>query len=135
MKGLTPLAVILSAALLAPPPEAPFDPVVLLEVDRGTHLARKIALNLGAHARVAALMTIPKGRGPFPAVLLLHDHGARFDIGKEKMIEPLDGDAQHAFKNNRKFKRVQFINCKVDKITYAFLKSNQANLTGIILLS
>lgn len=38
------------------------------------------------------------------------------------------------FKNNKKFKRVQFINCKVDKITYAFLKNNQANLTGISLL-
>lgn len=38
------------------------------------------------------------------------------------------------FKNNKKFKRVQFIDCKVDKITYAFLKSNQANLTGITVL-
>jgi dienelactone hydrolase len=36
-------------------------------------------------------MTVPKGPGPFPAVLLLHDHGARFDIGKEKVIAPLDG--------------------------------------------
>ena len=35
-------------------------------------------------------MTMPKGEGPFPAVLLLHDHGARFDIGKEKVIEPFD---------------------------------------------
>jgi uncharacterized protein YjbI with pentapeptide repeats len=39
------------------------------------------------------------------------------------------------FKNNKKFKRVQFINCKVDKLTYAFLKNNQANLTGITLFS
>lgn len=39
------------------------------------------------------------------------------------------------FKNNKKFKRVQFIDCKADKITYAFLKNNQANLTGITLLS
>lgn len=38
------------------------------------------------------------------------------------------------FKNNDRMKRVQFIDCKVDKITYAFLKSNQANLTGITLL-
>lgn len=38
------------------------------------------------------------------------------------------------FKYNEKFKRVQFINCKVDKITYAFLKNNQANLTGITVL-
>ena len=39
------------------------------------------------------------------------------------------------FKNNKKFKRVQFIDCKVDKITYAFLKNNQADMTGISLLS
>lgn len=38
------------------------------------------------------------------------------------------------FKYNEKFKRVQFIDCKVDKITYAFLKNNQANLTGITLI-
>jgi dienelactone hydrolase len=33
-------------------------------------------------------MLVPRGEGPFPAVLLLHDHGGRFDIGKEKMIRP-----------------------------------------------
>jgi len=38
------------------------------------------------------------------------------------------------FKYNRKFKKVQFIDCKVDKMTYAFLKNNQANLSGIMLL-
>ncbi|MCK9641572.1 MAG: pentapeptide repeat-containing protein [Prolixibacteraceae bacterium] len=35
------------------------------------------------------------------------------------------------FKNNKKLKRVQFIDCKADKITYAFLKSGNADLTGI----
>lgn len=39
------------------------------------------------------------------------------------------------FKNNRKLKKVRFIDCKVDKITYAFLKSNLANLTGVSLLT
>lgn len=39
------------------------------------------------------------------------------------------------FKNNKKFKRVEFINCKVDKLTYAFLKNNQANLSGLTLIS
>lgn len=38
------------------------------------------------------------------------------------------------FKYNAKFKRVQFNDCKVDKITYAFLKNNQANLTGITIV-
>ncbi len=39
------------------------------------------------------------------------------------------------FKNNKKMKQVEFIDCKADKITYAFLKNNLANLTGITLLS
>jgi uncharacterized protein YjbI with pentapeptide repeats len=38
------------------------------------------------------------------------------------------------FKNNKKFRRVQFIDSKVDKITYAFLKTNQADLTGVTVL-
>jgi len=77
--------------LLAPPPVAPFEPVVIAEQDRGDHVARKISFNVTADSRVLGLMTVPKGHGPFPAVLLLHDHGARFDIGKEKVIEPWDG--------------------------------------------
>lgn len=39
------------------------------------------------------------------------------------------------FKYNERFKKVQFVNCKVDSITYAFLKNNQANLTGITIIS
>jgi len=76
--------------LLSAPPAAPFNPVVIAEQDRGGYVARKVVLNLTADSRVLALMTVPKGRGPFPAVLLLHDHGAKFDIGKEKMIQPWD---------------------------------------------
>lgn len=38
------------------------------------------------------------------------------------------------FKNNKKFRRVQFVNCKADKLTYAFLKNNLADLTGITLI-
>jgi len=83
-------------SLLAPPPAVNFAPVVLAEEDRGTHIARKVVLNLTGDSRVLVLMTLPKGTGPFPAVLLLHDHGARFDIGKEKMIEPFAGDPKHA---------------------------------------
>jgi len=38
------------------------------------------------------------------------------------------------FKNNKKFKKVQFINCKADRLTYALMKNNLADLTGITLL-
>lgn len=66
----------------------PFQALLLDEVDRGPYVARKIAFNLTANSRVVALMLLPKGRGPFPAALMLHDHGSKFDIGKEKLIEP-----------------------------------------------
>ena len=38
------------------------------------------------------------------------------------------------FKYNRRFKKVQFINCQVDKLTYAFLKITQAILSGITII-
>ncbi len=38
-------------------------------------------------------------------------------------------------KYNDRLKKVQFINCRVDSLTYAFLKNNQANLEGITLLN
>lgn len=76
--------------LLTPPPAVPFDPVVIAEQDRGTYVAQKVVFNITGDSRVLGLMLVPKGEGPFPAVLLLHDHGARFDIGKEKVIMPWD---------------------------------------------
>lgn len=38
------------------------------------------------------------------------------------------------FKNNRKLNKVQFVDCKMDKITYAFLKNGKADLTGVTIL-
>jgi dienelactone hydrolase len=77
---------------MTPPPAAPWNAEVIGEEDRGTYVARKIVFNVSGDSRILALMTVPKGRGPFPAVLLLHDHGARFDIGKEKVIRPFATD-------------------------------------------
>lgn len=39
------------------------------------------------------------------------------------------------FKNNRKLKRISFMNCKADRLTYEFLKQGKADLTGITLLA
>lgn len=38
------------------------------------------------------------------------------------------------FKHNRKFNKVEFMDCKVDKLTFAFLKSNGAILEGITII-
>ena len=80
--------------LLLAPPAAPFDPKVIAEQDRGSYVARKIVFNVTGDSRVLALLLAPKSAGPHPAVLLLHDHGAKFDIGKEKVIEPWDEPPQ-----------------------------------------
>jgi dienelactone hydrolase len=76
--------------LLLPPAVVSFAPEIIGEQDRGTYLARKVVFNITGDSRVLAFLLVPKSTGPHPAVLLLHDHGARFDIGKEKVIAPWD---------------------------------------------
>lgn len=39
------------------------------------------------------------------------------------------------FKNNRKLKKVQFIDCQADRMTYEFLKNGKANLDGVTLIT
>jgi uncharacterized protein YjbI with pentapeptide repeats len=39
------------------------------------------------------------------------------------------------FKNNKKLKRIRFIDCKADRMTYEFLKQGKADLSGITLLT
>lgn len=72
---------------------SPFETAVLAEQDRGSHTARRLTLRGALGDRVPALFLRPQGPGPHPAVLVLHDHGARFDIGKEKLVQPLAPNA------------------------------------------
>ena len=76
--------------------DTPFAPQVIGQQDRGSYVARQVVFNLTSQSRVRALLLVPKASGPHPAALMLHDHGGRFDIGKEKMIEPWGDDARHA---------------------------------------
>ena len=69
--------------------ETPFAPVVLATEDRGSYTAMEIVFNITRDSRIAALALVPKAGGLLPAALVLHDHGAKFDIGKEKVIRPL----------------------------------------------
>ena len=77
--------------MLTPPP-APADGYnvkVISEEQRDGYKARKIEIQLSKYYTVPAYVLIPDGKGPFPAVNALHDHGAHLFIGKEKMIRPL----------------------------------------------
>lgn len=75
-------------SLLTPDATKPFDAQKIASEDRGSYTAEKLALNITDDNRISALMLTPKTPGPHPAIVLLHDHGSKFDIGKEKMIRP-----------------------------------------------
>ncbi|MDH7602280.1 MAG: alpha/beta hydrolase family protein [Armatimonadota bacterium] len=79
---------------LSPPPRADFEPVTVAREDRGSYEARKIVFNVSADCRIPAYLLVPKGQGRFPAILVLHDHGAHFSIGKEKVVRPFAEGAE-----------------------------------------
>jgi len=75
---------------------SPYDVEIVDEQPRDGYRQRLILFNVTRHSRVLASMLVPDGPGPFPAALVLHDHGAKFDIGKEKLIEPWYDDTRRA---------------------------------------
>ena len=81
---------VFDCMLTPPPPSANgYDMKVLAEEQRDGYKARKIEIRLSRYYTVPAYLLVPAGKGPFPAVNALHDHGAHLFIGKEKMIRPL----------------------------------------------
>lgn len=72
-----------------PPPFTFFKPEWIVEEDRGDYIAKKLAINISEWERIPAYLLIPKGTPPFPAIVCLHDHGAHFSIGKEKVVRPV----------------------------------------------
>ena len=60
---------------------------------RDGYTAHRITLNINHYVRISAYLLIPDGNGMFPAVTVLHDHGAKFDIGKEKNVRPFVTDS------------------------------------------
>lgn len=77
-----------------PPPTDGWDMQVLAEEQRDGYKALKVEFQGSRYYRIPALILVPDGKGPFPAINALHDHGAHLFIGKEKMIRPLECDSQ-----------------------------------------
>ena len=71
---------------------------------------------------ISAYLLVPQcfdDRGKCPAVIMLHDHGARFDIGKEKLVRPMasvleNGEEDHIMKSSR-----QWIDKNFDGVYFA----------------
>ena len=88
--------------MLAPPPPPPasgYEVKLIGEEKREGYRARKIEIRLSRYYTVPAYVLIPDGKGPFPAVNVLHDHGAHLFIGKEKVIRPLASEDSTVIKD------------------------------------
>ena len=83
---------VFDCMLTPPPPNSQLSILnsqLIYEERRDGYTARKIEIRLSRYYTVPAYVLIPDGKGPFPAINALHDHGAHLFIGKEKMIRPL----------------------------------------------
>ncbi len=80
-------------SLLPPAPSALAAPALLQQEDRGSYKAELWQIPLSKISHSKALLLVPQNKPVKAAVLLLHDHGAYFVIGKEKMIRPFADSA------------------------------------------
>ncbi|PWI19184.1 hydrolase [Streptomyces sp. Act143] len=76
--------------------ETPYAPEYSDRARTDAYTQEVVTLSLTRHQRVRGTLLTPHGPGPHRAVLLLHDHGARFDIGKEKLVRPWYDDTRLA---------------------------------------
>ena len=86
---------IFATMQMAPPAPADYSYEVIASEQRDGYVAQKIAFNINRWERVLAYLLTPDSptKKYFPAILLLHDHGAHFTIGKEKMVKPFGVDS------------------------------------------
>ena len=83
---------------MAPPAPENYSYEVIAEERRDGYVAQKIAYNINRWEKVLAYLLTPdplsQGNiSPRKGILLLHDHGAHFTIGKEKMVRPFGVDS------------------------------------------
>ena len=79
-----------------PPAPKDYDMKVVDAEQREGYTAYKIEFNISEWTRIPAYLLVPGNNSslltphssPMPAVVALHDHGAHFSIGKEKMVRP-----------------------------------------------
>lgn len=98
-------------------PEVDPDMTVLECEQRDGYTCSLIEYNAVGEERLQAYLLVPDGvsaQNPSPGLVLLHDHGARFDIGKEKLVRPVDC-APEAVKSSAR----QWVDKNMDGVFFA----------------
>ena len=108
---------------------------MLAKEGREGYECRYVEFSVEEEERIKAYLLVPEKASraeKCPAVLMLHDHGARFDIGKEKLVRPMssvlpDGQDAHIVKSSR-----QWIDKNFDGV---FLADSLASLGYVVLVA
>ena len=98
------------------------DMVVVAEEDRGDYVCQMVEFSVDdtyrndrgrkvkSAERIKGYLLVPDAaeKGKCPALVMLHDHGARFDIGKEKLVKPIasqlpNGVDDHIYRSSRQW--------------------------------
>ena len=104
--------------------------------DRGGYDCRYVEFSVGKNRsgkeRIRAYLLVPDGGSRHPAVLMLHDHGARFDIGKEKLVKPMasileKGEEDHIMRSSQ-----QWIDKNFDGV---YMADSLASLGYVVLVA
>ena len=85
--------------------------------------------------RVSAYMLVPQDiadKSKCPAVLMLHDHGARFDIGKEKLVRPMASQLEHGADDHIIKSSRQWVDKNFDGV---YLADSLASLGYVVLVA
>lgn len=107
----------------------------LAKEQREGYMCRYVEFSVEDDERVKAYLLVPDKASwteKCPAVAMLHDHGARFDIGKEKLVRPMasvlpDGQDDHIVNSSQ-----QWIDKNFDGV---FLADSLASLGYVVLVA
>lgn len=77
---------------------------VLRSEDRGRYDCLYVEFSVEEDERIAGYLLVPDivVERKCPAIIMLHDHGARFDIGKEKLVRPF-GVPEHIMRSSEEW--------------------------------
>ena len=70
------------------PEEAPLDTETVSSAEHPGYTQHEVLFNTAKDVRVAGSLLVPStGRGPYPAVIALHDHSGVYYYGREKILD------------------------------------------------
>ena len=143
MRHILYMIVMLAGALMSacghyvPEVGPSMDPAMetIVTESRDGYECRFVEFAVEPSERIKAYLLVPDGASEgnvYPAVLMLHDHGARFDIGKEKLVRPIasvtpGGSGGYGMKSSR-----QWVDANFDGV---YLADSLARMGYVVLVT